>query len=250
MAHIIGVTSLKGGCGKTSTTKILSELYGKMGKRVLAVDFDSQASLTISVEVKVDRFEANIAECLFSVEDSSPVILETENYVDLLPADDRLALFEMQETAEKDRLKKVLDKVADSYDIIIIDSPPGTGWLMQNMIYASDSLLIVGIADKFCFERVDLITDFARSVKEDIDILGIVINMYSTRTIIAGQMLNAIDESARAFGYRVLFPCVRSAVAVSEASALGVPLVDYAKKSKPLEDYKEIASQILDKIVR
>lgn len=151
MSKIIVIGSQKGGVGKTTTTFNLAYILSKMGKRVLAVDFDSQANLTTCYGIeKTDELEHTIGHMLMAqIEDEKPLpvkrCIRTKEGVDFIPASIYLsavdAKLRMEMGAER-MLAELLEPLRNQYDYILIDTCPSLGILTINALAAADEVIV------------------------------------------------------------------------------------------------------------
>ncbi|MCD6407119.1 ParA family protein, partial [Candidatus Aerophobetes bacterium] len=144
--RIIAISNHKGGTGKTTTCANLGVALTEMNKRVLTIDLDPQASLSVSLGINTNSLEKTIYNALlergFKVENA---IIKARENLDLLPSNRELAAAEViliQETGGELVLRKMLEKIQNSYDYILIDCPPNLGKLTINALVASDEVII------------------------------------------------------------------------------------------------------------
>ncbi|MCJ7625294.1 MAG: AAA family ATPase [Anaerolineaceae bacterium] len=144
----ISLANHKGGAGKTTTVQNVGALIAELGWRVLMIDMDPQASLTMAVGTG-DCSDRSIAEALGGHSAGTlaltDIIINLAPDLDLAPADPELANAEMgltQRYGRENVLKKVLTSVSDRYDIAIIDCGPSLGLLTVNSLVAADEVII------------------------------------------------------------------------------------------------------------
>jgi chromosome partitioning protein len=153
----IAIANQKGGVGKTTLTRELSACCALRGYQVLVIDSDPQGNLTQSW-VSPDVYEATLSHVL--IEPDSPSGVKTEplslddavlespiENLDLVPADIRLARFEMQPDYLTHRLRNQLKEHGTTYDLVFIDCPPQLGKLLTSALYAADYVLVPCSAD-------------------------------------------------------------------------------------------------------
>lgn len=139
---IITIANHKGGVGKTATAANLSAAMSLKGKKVLAVDLDPQAALSIALKLN-DLAETDNTYGLLLGRKTSPTHY-MKNF-DVIPSTLDLAAAEMElagKIAFERILRERLSPFAKSYDYIIIDSPPSLGVLAANALVAADILVI------------------------------------------------------------------------------------------------------------
>ena len=157
MTEIIAIANQKGGVGKTTTAVNLSAALALKGKRVLLIDADPQANATTSLGFQRDMYEYNIYHVMLGTKDLNEIILETEiDNLHVAPSNIGLVGIEKEfYQGNKDRelvLKRKIDPVKESYDYIIIDSPPALGPITINTLSASNSVLIPIQCEFFALE--------------------------------------------------------------------------------------------------
>ena len=232
---IYTVAIQKGGTAKTTTAAAFAQAAAYRGHSVLAVDLDPQGNLSYALAADTGRpgsYE------LLNGAPVSDLIQETAQGVDIIPASWNLSTITSGKGSAR-RLQTALEPVKESYDFIIIDTPPTAGELQYNALMAADGLIIPLQADIFNLQSLYQITDTARQIQESnpgLAVTGFLLTQYDGRSTIARQMKENITIQATAMQIPYL-GAIRAAVPVKEAAALQRSLFDYAPKSKPAEDY-------------
>ncbi len=247
MGKIVAVANQKGGVGKTTTAVNLAACVQAMGKKVLLCDFDPQANATSGVggQAMPGRM---VYDMLIGGDSAEGYVLKTK-YCWLLPSDIRLAAAEqdlapMQQ--RQTRLRGCLESVKDRFDYIFIDCPPSLGLLTINGLASADTVLIPMQCEYFALEGlsqlVASVRTIKRSIQPNIDIEGIVLTMYDSRTNLTIQVS---EEIKKHFGSKVYKTVIPRNIRLSEAPSHGLPIIGYDRLSRGAEAYTAVAAEFL-----
>lgn len=211
---IVTVGMQKGGVGKTTTAGIMAYLLAQKGYRVLAVDFDSQANLTAmlsGIDELDETWEYRTAlEATIERKPVSECIMRINDHLDLIPSDDLLATYSRRlyneflprygRRYEPARLlADTLAPVVDSYDWIIIDTPPALGDLTVAAIVASDWVIGVTEPSRFCLAALPKFLEVVKIGAENVSgahcrMLGILRTLSDARRNDARMFIELIGE--------------------------------------------------------
>jgi chromosome partitioning protein len=241
----ITVLSQKGGTGKTTTVRTLTDVFRRLGLETLCVDLDPQGNLSDYFDVPADA-SPSVADVLAGQARAADAIYDDS----ILPANLGLAEAELILGGKMGRemtLKRGLREVKRRYDLVVIDCPPSLGLLTVNALVAADYALISSEAEYFSLQGVEQALEVVELAKEslhpDLEWLGVVLNIADLRLIHAREALQQLRER---FGDKVFDTVVRRSVRYAESSERGVSILDYAPDLG--SDYLALAGEVLGRL--
>ena len=253
---VIAITNQKGGVGKTVTSVSLGACLANDNKKVLIVDFDPQGSLTKGLGYRdSSSYKYSIKDVLFNEINEGDMnyrdaIIHTDENFDLLPSNISLSGSDIQLSSVMSRetiFKRVLDKVKEDYDYILIDSNPALNLFTINGLVAADSIIIPVQAEPYACDGLnDLLHTIATAKKQinpDLKIDGILITMTDARTNLSKHIANEVREiyGQHIHVFKTEIPRV---VKTSEASLTGQSPVKYAPTSESTLAYQRLAKEV------
>jgi chromosome partitioning protein len=240
----ISVLSQKGGTGKTTTVRTLTDVFRRAGLTVLAVDLDPQGNLSDYLDVDPDA-SPTIGDVL-----SGRSKLGQAVHDGIVPANLGLAEAELVLGGKMGReltLKKALKPLGGDYDLILIDCPPALGLLTVNALVASDYALLSAEAQYFALQGVEQALEVIELAKEslnpDLELLGIVLNIADMRTRHSREAFDSLREH---FGEKLLDTTIRSSIAYAESAERAVSILDY--RPDLAVDYLNVADELLRRL--
>lgn len=245
----------KGGVGKTTTTLLMGQAFARMGKRVLFIDFDSQANLTIMTEGEEPRnYDLTIADAL--VDSKVEPIIKVSDNLDIIPSNLSLSGFEGNSSITgPDRFYRLLDlveKLRDRYDFILVDCPPALGILTYNAFIASDYLVMVSTPSELSILGLNMIYKMYKEIRSNVrlnpklQLAGTIVNMFEKNRSTASLFLKKIEADP---GLMMIRPVIKKAIAVEKASALRMSLFEYAPDADVTSQYIEVAENLMARIL-
>lgn len=254
---VIAITNQKGGVGKTTTAVNLGTGLARQGKRVLLIDTDPQASLTLSLGFKKpDELNSTITNVMTSIVEDKEIspgfgILRSQEGVDLMPANIELSGIEIRLVNEMSRervLKNYVDSVRNNYDYVLIDCMPSLGMMTLNALCAADSVIIPTqpefLSAKGLEQLLATIGRIRRHINPELKIDGILMTMTDTRTKFTRGLIDLIRTQ---YGnYPTVFNTVipRSVRAV-ETAAEGTSIFLHDSKGKVAEAYANLTKEVM-----
>lgn len=250
MARIIAIVNHKGGVGKTTTTVNLGAALAQRNSRVLLVDIDSQQNLTTSLM----REEDVVSSIFDSMVDGKPLpIVHIAERLDLCPSELALAAAEMQLQARIGReniLKKLLAKVSNEYDYILIDCPPSLGLFTLNALVAASDVFIPLTGETLPMRGIimleETLNDVVQNANPGLSVSGVVIQRFNNRKL-NNEVIKVITSR---YGDKVFSTKIRECIALAEAPAAHQTIFDYDSSSNGAADYMSLAKEVMAKITK
>lgn len=252
MARVISVANQKGGVGKTTTAVNLGAALAERGQRVLLIDLDAQAHLTINMGVRVpDELDKTIYELLVDPDTGvNDVIGEAEALgLHFIPANIELAGAEAQlfnEIGREGILKEKLEPIERRYDFVIIDCPPALNVLTINAFVASDEVIIPLQCEYFGMKGMQQLLKTIDRIRAKLNprlrVAGILPTIYKARTLHSQEVLQLVKQH---FGDKVYDFAIRDSIRFAESPLAGQSILQYSGQSDGARSYRQLADAVL-----
>jgi chromosome partitioning protein len=244
VAHKIAVLSQKGGTGKTTAVRHLTDVFRRAGLDVLAIDLDPQGNLSDYFDADPE-VEPTIGDVLTGRADAEAAVHDG-----LIPANLSLAEAELQMAGKMGReltLRKALKGVDPEHDVILIDCPPALGLLTVNALVAADHALLSAEAQYFALQGVEQaleVIELARDgLNPDLEWLGVLFNIADMRTVHSREAYQTLQEHV---GDKLLKTVIRQSIAYAESSERAVSILDH--RADLGADYVLLADELLGRL--
>jgi chromosome partitioning protein len=253
-ARVISVVNQKGGVGKTTTAINLGAALAETGRRVLLIDFDSQASMTTGLGIKGAALREQYGSIWYLLNDADSkledfILKSSVSGLDFIRGHEDLAAAEaafVSEIAKEHKLRKLLAPVVDKYDVILIDCSPSLGTLTVNALTASNGVIIPMECEYFAVLGLSLVKKTIQKIQEntnpELAIYGILATMFEKKTGHSREVLELIDKE---FPNEIFDTIISRTVRFSESNVAGQPVTVYASSSTGSAAYRRLARELI-----
>ena len=247
MHKIITLANHKGGVGKTTSAASIGACMASMGKKVLLIDLDGQANLTLYFIPNEDDIQESIFDALVNGI-PLPIINLREN-LDIVPSSIEMASAEIALTnviAREQLLSRLLNDVKSNYDYILIDCPPSLGIVTTNAFLAADEILVPMTPELLPLKGMRMLDSFVSTlqvVKPSLCLNGVFITRFNHRK------LNKVVEGAVKQRYKdiIMFTRIRENIAVAESAGSGNSIFEYDPLCNGAKDYRALTEEIINR---
>lgn len=256
-AKVICFANQKGGTAKTTSTIAMGAALNQKGYKVLLIDFDSQASLSISLGIETpDSLNKTICDLLnFAINkqffDPEQYILHHEEGFDFIPANIDLAAMDVYLINVSDReymLRRIVDQIRSQYDFILIDCMPSLGMLTINALSAADSVIIPVQSTYLSAKAIEQLLKSIGKVRKQINpmlsVEGVLITLVDKRTNYAKNIISLLIESYGSY-LHVFRTTIPLSVRAAETSASGSSIFAYDPNGKVAMSYLSVCEEVL-----
>jgi chromosome partitioning protein len=251
MTRIYTLVNQKGGVGKTTSAINLGAYFSQFGQKVLIVDLDPQANAASSLGIEKTQVKNGTYEVIIGNSPVPPAILYNKRFkISILPSSPALAGAEVEllDLSRREfRLRDALEKVASSYDYVLIDCPPSLSILTVNGLAAArDGVLIPVQCEYLALEGIGQLTQTLKRVQSslfpELKVRGVLLTMYDGRTRLA---IDVVNEVRKFFPTQVFQTIIPRSIRLAEAPSYGMPIAFYSPSSAAARCYAALAREIL-----
>ncbi len=253
MTTILAISNQKGGVAKTTTCMSLGAGLVERGKRVLMVDLDSQANLTLAAGFDGDTLPWTVVDLLDAVELDLPEAEQGAIYsvamdgLDILPADVRLASVERSLYDRRNYeylLGEILKKWHDSYDYILLDCPPSLGAVTLMALTTAQMVLVPVQCEFYAARGLNRLLDIVSEVKNHTNPhleYHLLATMYDRRNNICRTVLEQLQTH---FAGALFETVIGVDTRLRESPVTGEPVLLYAPRTRAAQQYRSLAEEV------
>jgi chromosome partitioning protein len=254
MTRVIAIANQKGGVGKTTTAINLAGSLAEHGYRVLCVDMDAQANLTVGLGLNLRTVERSMADVLVDANVSlEDIVIPTQTTgIDVAPSTIDLSATEnvlFSAIGREHALREALAGWAqEHYDYILIDCPPTLGLLTINGLVAADSVIIPVQTQYYSLKGFSALVTVINQIRNkglnpNLRILGLLPTFFDGRTLLGRDMLEELREMG---DHHIFTNMVKQTVRLGEAPLVGRPVTSYATNSEAARAYRGLAREVIE----
>lgn len=250
---IMTIIAGKGGVGKTVTAQNLGHALALAEQRTLLVDMDPQASLSTSWGVYRQGYMKTVYEAMITPEAASGCVQNLRSRLDLLPASSDLAgarnQFQDNPFGMFYRLKAALAGVRESYDYILIDTPPHLDFLSANALMAANQALVVLQTEWLAYNTLNACLRYiqmAQQQNQGLGVRGILLTMRDKRVKLSELVEERAREELSGLEYYVFSTVIPENAALKYAAIKGTSVYEYESTASGAVAYQELAKELLD----
>lgn len=257
MTKVIAIANQKGGVGKTTTTVNLGAGLALQKRRVLLVDADPQANLTMGLGYQnPDELPFTIADIMDKAIHDQPIdpqqgVLHHDEGFDLMPSSIQLSGYEtllVNEFGRENMLKQFINEVRGRYDYILIDCQPSLNVLTINALAAADSIIIPTQPQYFSAKGMELLFESYRRIRHKVNpslkIEGILINMMDNRPNFSKQIVNMV-RTTYGNNVKVFDTEIPKSVRAEETCIQGKSIFEHDPHGKVAAAYEKLAGEVI-----
>ena len=251
MSRVVAVANQKGGVGKTTSAINIAAALARTKRKVLLIDLDSQANLTLGVGLIPDSRQRGIYDVLLGNATLNDVILKNEAGFDVVVSDRSLsgAQVELLTVERREyRLKDAIDKLDREYNWILLDCPPSLNILAVNALVAADSVVVPTQCEYYALQGLVELLETIKTVKRNYNpglrLDGILRTMHDKRNKLDREVSNQLGEYFSEQVYRTIIP---RNIRLAEAPSHGKSVMDYDKNCTGSIAYMAFVGELLSR---
>ncbi len=255
MGKIIAIANQKGGVGKTTTTINLGAALGELNKKVLIIDLDPQSNATIGIGLSRELLNLTSYDLLTTNLKASEVIYNhLANKLHIIPGSIKLENVSEAMIGNDHKELQLLEKlkeIKNDYDYILIDCPPSLGMIIDNALFASDSVLIPVECEYYAYDaltqmvnKINQIQKRKKEYKLHLTIEGVLLTKLDNRNIFGYKIVDKVKELFPDLTYKTI---INKSSHIQEAPMHGKTVLQYAYNSRGSKKYRELAMEVIER---
>jgi chromosome partitioning protein len=250
MAFIIAMSNEKGGVAKTTSTLSLGAALAEMNQRILLMDLDPQANLSLALGCEPGAVEVTSANVLVENAALRTAIQKTDvTNLDLVPSNARIESAEQYLPMRSNYLSTLRTSFENGllpYDYVLLDCPPALGAITLNAISAADLLIIPTQAEYFSAYALRNMMGSIRRVRQETNpnlAYRILVTLLDRRN---RTHRNIFEQLQTTFGQGVFTTVIEIDTKLRESPIAGMPITHYKPSSRGSQQYRVLAQELME----
>jgi chromosome partitioning protein len=250
MAYVIAMSNEKGGVAKTTSTLSLGAALAELNYRVLLIDLDPQANLSLALGLETEETTITSANVLIEGAGLQTAIRKSEiSNLDILPSSFRIENAEQflpMRSQYLTTLRDALEAASLPYDYILLDCPPALGAITLNALAASDLLIIPTQAEYFSAYALRNMMGTIRRIRQDVNpglAYRILVTLLDRRN---RTHRNIFEQLQATFGQGVFTTVIEIDTKLRESPIAGLPITQYKPNSRGSQQYRVLVQELIE----
>lgn len=255
MGKIIAIANQKGGVGKTTTTINLASALSELNQKVLIIDLDPQANATIGIGISRELVNITTYNLLISdIKASDAIYNNLNSKLHIMPASIKLETLAENMSQSDDNVLQLYNKlleIKEEYDYILIDCPPSLGLIIDNALFASDSIIIPVECEYFAYDaltqmvnKINQVQNRKKEYKLNLVVEGVLLTKLDNRNIFGYKIVDKVKELFPESTYKTV---ISRSSHIQEAPMYGKSVLEFAYNSRGSKQYRDLAEEVLAK---
>ncbi|MDX1564143.1 MAG: AAA family ATPase [Phycisphaeraceae bacterium] len=255
----IALMNQKGGVGKTTTTVNLGAALAQAGHRVLLIDLDPQAHLTLHLGLNPDDLDQTVYDLLVDDALAPEAVVQRVENLSVIPAEVDLAAAEQELVQRSDRhgiLRKKLSGLGESFDFVLLDCPPSLGLLTMNGLVAANEVIVPMQSHFLALQGLSKLLETVQLVRQNLNshliVSGVILCVHEAQTNLAAEVVEDLKrffEASRKLsmpwsGASIFSPPIRRNVKLAECPSFGQTIFQYAPHCPGADDYRKLGESV------
>ncbi|MBN1572399.1 MAG: ParA family protein [Deltaproteobacteria bacterium] len=253
MSKVITIASQKGGVGKTTTAVNLGASLGVFERKTLVVGIDPQCGLWLSFGRNKENLRGGVYDAVVNSTEPAKIIHGTEiEFLNFIPANiwsnEEETRYLTTITQDILSIKRIIDKIKDDYEYVLVDCPPSLGAVTVAGMAAADYLLVPVQSEYFALKTIGRLIRAARVVgrkyNPNLKLLGFLLTMVDSRTAASVEVVKSLQDDLKGKVFNTKIP---RNVRLSEVPKLGKPVVLFDVVCPGAKAHLDLTREVIEK---
>lgn len=253
MKDVIVTANQKGGVGKSTTAHQIAAYLSMKGFKTLLVDLDGQANISLALNAKnkgyLTTYEVLDAEHKAPIEKA---VLSITDDLYLIPASNSLYNTVLPRVGRFSVLKKTLASIENSFDYIVIDTPPNLGDMQLNALVAATKVIVPVQADLYSLDAITDLAETINAIREEsnpgLKVVGVLLTRYQGRSVLTKEITELIEKTSAILQTKTFKSKIRENVSIKESVVNHTDIFSYDMNCNGAKDYKAFCEELMKEL--